>query len=594
MVFYVANVAVRIAGLTWKRFRNSSWDLYSIFAVTGAIITTLLDLSRWKSPTYTKLHKFFLVAIALLLIPRNNQLDQLFKTAAASLSAIGNLLATWFVLFLAYAIALTQTLGLTRFGENETGNLNFRSVPKALILLFRMSCGEGWNAIMEDFAGITSPNCNDRDDFFNSDCGSAAWARTLFISWNIVSMYIFVSLFVSLIFESFSYVYQRSSGHSVVSRKEIRKFKQAWATFDEQGTGFISKEVFPRLLGELSGVFEMRIYAGGDHSVNRILENCRIEQPVFGRETPQPGATHGIDLAELNRQLRMIDVHDIRERRRRMEIFYQEIMVSAHPTKGVNFTSCLMVLAHHKIIDDKKSLRLEEYLRRKARMQRVDDEVDRRIIRSFFDMMYWFRMYRARKDGRHSARMEQIPQFNVPEIFIDDQDAAATPAMGMMHDGPLVDMPSVSPQDESPTRLPSIDAPGIRRRSPSPQGSFRSEISAAGSPQLRPSLDPYSGSRSPGRSPRHSPSASAEGAINWTLSAQPDADYDGASSPNLSPQGGRSRAHSSVDRQNVLDVFEDSAWGESMRRSFTNRRSGMLRARPSGSRQGRPDRPDPA
>jgi len=112
-----------------------------------------------------------------------------------------------------------------------------------------MSNGEGWNQIMEDFATTTSPQCVVSENFFDSDCGSASWARALFISWNILSMYIFVSLFVSLIFESFSYVYQQSSGLSAVSREEIRRFKQAWATFDPEGTGFISREAFPRLLG---------------------------------------------------------------------------------------------------------------------------------------------------------------------------------------------------------------------------------------------------------------------------------------------------------------------------------------------------------
>jgi hypothetical protein len=208
-----------------------------------------MALIRYENRIFTQLHKLFLVSIALLLIPRNNQLDQLFKTAAASLTAIGNLLATWFVLFLVYAIALTQTFGLTKFNQGENGNINFRNVPKALILLFRMSCGEGWNELMEDFATMVSPYCVDNEEFFESDCGSAGWARTLFISWNILSMYIFVSLFVSLIFESFSYVYQRSSGLYTVSREDIRRFKQAWATFDPDGTGYISKQAFPRLLG---------------------------------------------------------------------------------------------------------------------------------------------------------------------------------------------------------------------------------------------------------------------------------------------------------------------------------------------------------
>lgn len=601
-VFYIANVIVRIIGLTWKRFRKSSWDLYSIISITGTVITTLLDLSKYNNQTYRRLHELFLVSIALLLIPRNNQLDQLFKTAAASLTTIGNMLATWFVFFLVFAIALTQTLGLTRFGSMENGNLNFRNVPKALILLFRMSMGEGWNNIMEDFATISSPNCVESSYFYDSDCGSAAWARTLFISWNILSMYIFVSLFVSLIFESFSYVYQRSSGLSVINRKEIRRFKQAWATYDPEGTGFISKDVFPRLLSELSGVFEMRIYAGSDHSVKRILDNCKVERR--GNETPPPGVIpvkakkmgdqgetyNGINLPELNRLLRSIDVSDTRQRRNRMEIFFQEIMVSAHPDRGVNFTSCLMILAHYNVISDSKSLRLEEYLRRRARLQRVEEEVRRRVVRGFFDMMYWSRQFRSRLDFRHSARMVNIPQFAVPEIFVDDGDVDVdlSPQTDTFPGPP----PGVPPKDSSSPQSrsrgpsisqgrPSLDTSGLRHRGDTGSPS-RSSRSGSASPQLSPHRPGHSPSHSYG----HSPSHSGDSALQWG--------YDGAGSDlspmgGNSPVGGRSRAGSAVDRQNVLDVFDNSAWGESIRRSFTLSRRAT---RGRGSRRGGSSRDD--
>lgn len=245
----IVNIGIKIIGLSWHRFRRRSWDVYSIIAVSGIFVTSVVSLANVQSQVFDLLHKLFLVSVVFLLIPRNNQLDQLFKTAAASLPLILNLLATWFVLFLVYAIAFTQAFALTRFGENESSNVNFRTVPKALILLFRVSIGEGWNQVMEDYAGIEPPFCVKEASFFDSDCGSSKWARALFISWNIISMYIFVSLFVSMIFESFSYVYQQSSGMSAVSRDEIRRFKQAWAEFDPNGTGFISKEQFPRLLG---------------------------------------------------------------------------------------------------------------------------------------------------------------------------------------------------------------------------------------------------------------------------------------------------------------------------------------------------------
>ena len=249
ILLYISNIVIRIVGLTWPRYRRSSWDLYAMLSVSFAFVTMILAIARPNSWAIARLQRLALVSIALLLIPRNNQLDQLFKTAAASLPLIANLLATWFVLFLVFAIALTQTFSLTKFGEAEDVNVNFRNVPKALILLFRCSIGEGWNQLMEDFAVMRPPYCQRGLTFRDGDCGSEEWARFLFISWNILSMYLFVNLFVSLIYESFSYVYQRSNGLSVISREEIRRFKQAWAEFDPDGTGYITKEAFPRLLG---------------------------------------------------------------------------------------------------------------------------------------------------------------------------------------------------------------------------------------------------------------------------------------------------------------------------------------------------------
>lgn len=354
--FYIVNIAVRIYGLSWARFRRSSWDLFSLVAVSGTLVSTTLLLTKYTSVAYYQAHKIFLVLMALLLIPRNNGLDQLFKTAAASLTNIINLLATWFVLFLVFAIAMTQSFSLTRFGSLENNNLNFRDVWKAMIVLFRMSVGESWNQIMEDYANIAPPFCVDHVNFFESDCGSVAWARGLFILWNILSMYIFVSLFVSLIYESFSYVYQRSSGLSVVTREETRRFKQAWATFDPDGTGYISKETFPRLLSELSGVFAMRIYDEED-SVRRILEDVQIGPSTRTASIATTSAANGIDLKKLNARIAQIDTKKVRERRHRFNMFYGDIMVSADPLNGISFTNVLMTIAHYNIINDNKSLK---------------------------------------------------------------------------------------------------------------------------------------------------------------------------------------------------------------------------------------------
>ncbi|KAI9891202.1 MAG: calcium channel protein [Vezdaea aestivalis] len=618
--FYIVNIAVRIVGLTWSRFRKSSWDLYSMVAVTGTFITTVLLLSNFKESIYDRLHKLFLVSIALLLIPRNNQLDQLFKTAAASLSAIGNLLATWFVLFLVFAIALTQTFGLTRFGDNENGNLNFRTVPKALILLFRMSCGEGWNAIMEDFANIGEPNCVSSSKFFDSDCGSATWARALFILWNILSMYIFVSLFVSLIFESFSYVYQRSAGLNIVTREEIRKFKHAWSVHDPDGTGFISEQDFPRLLGELTGVFGMRIYEG-EHTVGSILEDCSEKMAYGTRQslTTHPfsrfvecQSKHGervrINLSQLSTRLSSINPHEIRRRRDRLNTFCEEVYVSRDRERGIPFTNVLLIFAHYNVITDSKSLRLEEFLNRRASLQLVEEEVSRSKVRGFFNMVYWYRQFR-----NPSARVTEPPSFpNVPEIFVDDQDADQDSTRIHSSSPPLHHPQPSTPYRRSMAHSPDDSPPSPLsdpRSSPNPfSTTYTPSPSAPHSPQLSPFRPSFDASPSP--TPHHGPSHSTSSAQHsgWAflasqtpgnnLSTIPShhapshhapshhaPSHSGSSNAALGVGGvggasvsGRSADHSrqnsAVSAQDVLEVLESSAWGESIRRSFTVRRGG--------------------
>ena len=324
----------------------------------------------------------------------------------------------------------------------------------------------------------------------------------------------------------------------------------------------------------------MRIY-DGDHSVGSILADCKFD--TRGMERIPPGIVEGIDLDALNSRLATIDIPEIRRRRRRMELFFQEIMVSADVDRGINFTSCLMILAHYNIISDGKSLKLDEYLRRRARLQRVEESVERRVVRGFFDTMYWNRRFRSRHNFRDSARMMTIPQFAVPEIFVDDRDIVS----------PLESHfpPDVPPKDGTSADYEQQGTEGLRRRNDS--------ISVSGSPSRS---GPSSLNVSPQLSP-HRPSVSIssaniswghDGSMDW-MDEDPFADgrSPGASrgaSPGRSPQ--RSRANSNMDeaftavrsraastaeerqRQDVLDVFDNSAWGESIRRSFTMHRSG--------------------
>lgn len=101
----------------------------------------------------------------------------------------------------------------------------------------------------------------------------------------------------------------------------------------------------------------MRIY-DGDFTVGSLIEECattsrRASNLNLGGREQSPE----IDIDKLNRRLAQLPVLEIRRRRARMNTFYEEVLVSSDPDRGIQFTSLLMILAHHKVINDNKSLR---------------------------------------------------------------------------------------------------------------------------------------------------------------------------------------------------------------------------------------------
>jgi hypothetical protein len=101
----------------------------------------------------------------------------------------------------------------------------------------------------------------------------------------------------------------------------------------------------------------MRIYDPED-SVHSILEDIRDDVKLTHHSSiATTSGFSGIDLNKLNARLRRIDVEKVRHQRRRFNIFYEEVLVSADPDRGISFTSVLMILAHYNIISDNKSLK---------------------------------------------------------------------------------------------------------------------------------------------------------------------------------------------------------------------------------------------
>lgn len=279
----------------------------------------------------------------------------------------------------------------------------------------------------------------------------------------------------------------------------------------------------------------MRIY-DTENSVRRILEDVQSTAPTgHVQSVGSASQVTAIDINALNKRLSNIDPQAIQRSRTRYNLFYQEVMVSADPENGISFTSVMMILAHYNIINDNKSLKLDEFLRRRARLHRVEEEVRRRVVIGFFDTLYWSRKFKAHIAKKKAGRLTAIPQLG-PEVYIDEE--------GDFTDAPKR-TPTLSPIDKENSHTAFMN------------------YGLDGASQARARRGTGSSILVGPLSPGHQLSPNRATATGFSLENGGDSGGNSASS---------SRRGSSVSAENVLEVLDNSAWGESIRRSFTMRR----------------------
>ncbi|ESK91833.1 calcium channel subunit cch1 [Moniliophthora roreri MCA 2997] len=477
---YIVDVLVRLTGLGWNSFRANGWNLFDVVVTTGSFVTTFIARFGTSSFVASQLQKLFLVSIAFKLVQRSNSLNKLFKTAIASLPTILSLLLLWLILFGFFAILKVEVFGLTKWGGAENHNQNYASVSSALVMLSFMSTGEGWNQFMHDYA-VVYPRCTNASELDSeSDCGSIGWSFTLFIMWNILSMYIFVNLFTGVVVESFSYVFQTTGGAKSITREQMRSFKKIWAEYANPKTGNLEPQNFVRFFGKLNGVFEVRIYPT-EWNIPNIVAACRdtsSSEPSWTR----PRVYEGIDLTKLERALNTIDYSAIRKRRAVYSRLYHEATIT-HRGEGISFTKMLILLAHHKLIVDHEALVLNDLVLRTETNKLVTDLVNLDRVHSLLKTITCRRRFLAHLEQKRISRLD-VSQ-DVPAIVIDSMPGSpqSTRDISSMYDSapssPTPDRRQFRP-DMSPLSLDrlSISSPGSGLQRSSRRGSDLSMLSA--------------------------------------------------------------------------------------------------------------------
>lgn len=349
ILMYWSEIAIKLLGLGWKSFRRNLWNLFDLTMVVGSFITAIITLSNPNLQLNVESQKLFMTALCFKLVQRSDSLNQLFTTMAASAYQIVMVFAVWIVVLTTYAIMFMQIFGLTRYGPNAlTEHVNFRYWSTTMISLIRYSTGEGWNSMMHDFT-VEYPNCVLADNYLDSDCGSLRWSYFLFLTFNIISMYIFIAIFVAVVADNFSYVYQIQANFSLVNRDEIRKFKMVWAAIDTERTGYVNSNQYMTLWRKLEGIFTVRIFQP-EYSYKNLVKECSTNV------MPNNPYEHHLDFKALNQKLSLLDKREIHTKRQDLEKIYWETALVESTTRGVSFNQMLLMLAQRKLIVPENAL----------------------------------------------------------------------------------------------------------------------------------------------------------------------------------------------------------------------------------------------
>ncbi|KAH9459057.1 hypothetical protein Pst134EA_019208 [Puccinia striiformis f. sp. tritici] len=410
--FYLVDVVIALLGLGWISFQQNRWRIYDVIVIAGTFGTTIPTIIFPGQVTNVTIQfqKFFLVAIAFKLVMKNNELNQLFQTALSSLPSIANLMGLWIVFFLVWAILFVDNFSLTRAGPTSlTRYSNYQSLANALVMLAIQSTGEGWNAFMHDYT-VEPPFCISSPNFLFNDCGSTVAAYILFISWNVISMYIVLNMFTGLVVDNFAYVFQLFGKVKAINREEVRRFKEAWAEVDRDRTGYLTRHQFIPFFSRLTGAFDVSIYPD-----DLKMKNLVDSMAVVGSETKNGtwmitsdvNSAHVLNVNELNSRLAQVDWQKVSERKELFNHLYQEALLTEKAGRGISFNRMMLLLAHHKLIEDEQAMQLQELLDRKAKRQKIEELVKFEKIQGILKMVVERRRFRktlkAFQDSKSSS-----------------------------------------------------------------------------------------------------------------------------------------------------------------------------------------------
>ncbi|PVU90105.1 hypothetical protein BB559_004791 [Furculomyces boomerangus] len=372
------DILIKIIGIGFvNTFTSINNVFFVILAISEFLLSFVFEIYGYSEiPTVLLTYKLF---IAL------DQTNEFLLVASRSLWPISNLIISWLFFSSIYAVLCSSLFGLTRAGPQFGLHAHFWGFWDSLLTLIRFSFGENWNYFLQDLA-VSEPYCSNYRPILNiSDCGNGLLSYIIFISYNILSMYIFTNLCSVLILDNFVYFCNTYSNYKLLSRNDIRMFKSLWSDFDPKGTGKIHTSQLVKFVNHLYYPFDLKQYSGnykikelvkfalapinpGEKVVTVEIKCSNINNQPDSNEYSNIGTNtknvkvYNINLSRLNKALEKVGTETTIKRRHLFNSFIN-LAESMRDYEGyISMTNMLKLLALKCLVDPRKCLLIQDVL----------------------------------------------------------------------------------------------------------------------------------------------------------------------------------------------------------------------------------------
>lgn len=267
-VAFLLEALVKIIGLGCANYYYDSWNKFDFIVVVTSTVEVALTFSGEDGlrllrlgPQLVRVFKVARVAKLFRLIKSFKDIQSILETIKYSIPSVLNILSILLLILFIYSI-----LGVFLFAEVQTGTVvneyvNFSRFHHAMIVLFMISTGEDWHSLM-----------------FDCTAANPVAAYLFFSTFNIMTTFIMLNLFVMVILQSLEDHYENPESPFDIFNRTVKQFKEVWARYSALSRGAkVNGKLLPELLKELP-----QPLGPGSHPVKQEISKflCALNVPI--------------------------------------------------------------------------------------------------------------------------------------------------------------------------------------------------------------------------------------------------------------------------------------------------------------------------